>query len=430
MTKDRERHTISTLPTEIVLEILSKLPIKASHVCKCVSKTWFCLISEILTAKRSMQLPIHGLVFTLCVNPRDSRDPNFSAGDTKFFYAYLSLSDGRIRMRMSYDNDGAVRAPFHVTDRDSDDKSGVLLGDLTLDFGKLGDIGKDLNWSIHKGLLLAVPDGRTCHVCNPATKEVLVLPRSPIVEETDQPSKYVTERSAAIINLSGSSSFPAECRFMVVRFSIKRLLVEVYYSETAQWVSSPIKPKKTISSTYWSFMSIVFLNNTLFFLTDKTHIVAVKFTSEQTEVDGIPLPEPITKGFVCSTIGESQGCLYLTFHGPSELWIWKLGNCSAGVDAWIPILKSGQYGCLCKPIMKEAIRGALHRRRRTAPIAFDPNSSVVFIFSHPSIFAYNLLNDTLKKIADLDEKERVLGHFAVPYSPCLAPLKHQKSAHI
>ena len=296
---------MSTLPTEIVLEILSKLAIKALHVCKCVSKTWFCLVSKILTAKRSMQLPIHGLIFTLEVHPCDFRDPNFSTDDTKFFYAYLS---------MSYDNGGAIRAPFDITDCDSDDKSGLLLGDLTLDFSKLRDIGKDHNWSIHKGLLLTVPKCQTCHMCNPSTKEVLVLPRSPIKAETDQPSEHVTERHAAIINLSGSSSSPTECFFTVVRFSIKRGLVEVYSSEMRQWVSSPIKPKKTVSSSYWSFMSIVFLNNALFLLTVKRNIVAVRFIGEQIEADVIPLPWPITKGFVRSTIRESQGCLYLTYH--------------------------------------------------------------------------------------------------------------------
>ena len=80
--------------------------------------------------------------------------------------------------------------------------------------------------------------------------------------------------------------------------------------------------------------------------------------------------------------------------------------------------------------MKETIRGANRRGKGTVPIVFDPDSFVVFIFIHPSIFAYNLLNDTLKKITDLDEKEDVVGSFVVPHSLCLAPLEHQKSAHL
>lgn len=37
---------MSSLPEEIYLEILLTVPVKFTSVCKCVCKSWFCLISD------------------------------------------------------------------------------------------------------------------------------------------------------------------------------------------------------------------------------------------------------------------------------------------------------------------------------------------------------------------------------------------------
>lgn len=404
MTKDEEGHTISILTNEIWLQILTKLPIKPLNICKCVSKTWCYLILKILSHKKS----IHGLVFPLSVKSCEFGDPNL-----KIHYTYMSLKDGNIRMRIDsniWNHNGSSSATVEISDSDCD-------GNLTLDFAGLGEYVKGYHWTIHRGLLLIVPDGRTCQVHNPATKEVFVLPLSPTLEETKRVPSCRTERLATIINLS-DSFLTTKCSFRVVRFSKERRLIEVYYSDKREWVISHFKLHKVVHTASWCLKNTVFLEDTLYFLTAKRYAVVVKFGNgsggEEVCVYCLHLPEPVSEGFHRAVLGGSQGCLYLSYHHFSNLWIWKDSGYSNGTHAWTPqLILNGS----------EPLTQFEGNMSRVVPIAFDPDSPVVFIYVRPFIFALHLMNDTMETIAKLNEGERLAGHLALLYSPCFGSLE-------
>jgi len=59
--KHMEKKTLLHLPHELIIEILLRLPVKSLIRFKCVSKSWFCLISDPHFANSHFQLtaPTH-----------------------------------------------------------------------------------------------------------------------------------------------------------------------------------------------------------------------------------------------------------------------------------------------------------------------------------------------------------------------------------
>lgn len=324
----------------------------------------------------------------------------------------------RLRLGIFYDDHG----------------SGLLLGNLTIEFGSLMGVISSTReykgWSMHRGLILGILDLYTYLVYNPATKEAFILPRSVSQASLNRGSSLV-----AIINLS-DCPLSTECNFKVVRF-VKAIsmtkgmvFVEVYSSNKCEWCVSKFRLKKAVIEEKWHVCTGVFVNNTLFFLTNKRHAVGVQFHSsgQVRRVYSLRLPRRIAKGFCESGLDGSQGSLYLSYHKFPNLWIWKHTGSSTDADAWIPQLIFKKSGIsLCKPVVENFLRQSVADYSDTHPMIIHPQAPVVYISVYRSIFACHLLNDTVEKIVELNESEVALLGCVFMYSPCFASLNCLKA---
>ncbi|XP_021862342.2 uncharacterized protein [Spinacia oleracea] len=314
------RSRLPELPNEIWIEIMLKLPIKPLHICKCVSKTWHYHVLHISETQKGLELPTCVILFEIM------------RLDVKreFDLCYLSLGDYKIT-KWSMD-DQTENATLEMTDHQNTHEdyhdgnvSGLLLGNLTIKFGGwISNAKKYELWNMHRGLMLSVLDTHTYLVYNPATNEVFVLPKSP-----SQLSRIRPTELAAIVNFS-DCLFSTECNFRVISFSKdtrtekSMVLVEIYSCNKNEWFVSEFPLEKAVYLEKWNVSGAVFLDSTLFFMTNKRHVVAVQFhTRDQVSLYSMRLPSCIAKGFIESQLHVSQGCLYLAYHKFLNLWIWK-----------------------------------------------------------------------------------------------------------
>ncbi|XP_021747368.1 uncharacterized protein LOC110713219 [Chenopodium quinoa] len=229
-----------------------------------------------------------------------------------------------------------------------------------------------------------------------------------------------------------------ECNFRVLRFfrvcseTKGMVFVEVYSSNKREWCVSKFRLKKAVILEKWDVSSGVFVNNTLFFLTNKRHAVGVQFHSsgQVSRLYSLRLPRRITRGFCESNLCGSQGCLYISHNKSPNLCIWKHTGSSTRSDAWIPQLMFKKSGIsLFPPNVGTFIRQCVADDVDTLPIIMHPEAPVVFFSVHRSIFAIHLLNDTVEKIVELNEGEVPLLGTHFMYAPCFASFNCLKPAN-
>lgn len=428
------RSKLPELPDEIWIQIMLKLPIKSLHICKCVSKTWHSHVLHIFDTQKGLELPPCGILFHIMRVPGGFGYDNENDVKQEFELGYLSLGDYKITKWSKDDQTGS--ATLEMTDHQNThgdyhngNTSGLLLGNLTIKFGGwISNAKKYRLWNMHRGLMLSIVDSHTYHVYNPATNEVFVLPKSP-----SQLSRYQPTELATIINFS-DCLFSTECNFSVISFSkdtrtVKSMvLVEIYSSNKHQWSASEFPLEKEVYLERWNVSGAVFLDSTLYFMTNKRHVVAVQFHSrDEVSLYSIRLPSCIKRGFVESQLDVSQGCLYLSNRKFPNLWIWKHDGRSTDSDPWIPQLifkKSGTS--VCQPLVEKFFRQVAREHISPHIIIIHPEEPVVFIDVESSIFAFHLFNGTVEKIAERSKEEIHLVGTAFIYSPCFASLKRLK----
>uniref|UniRef100_A0A803M9N0 F-box protein n=1 Tax=Chenopodium quinoa TaxID=63459 RepID=A0A803M9N0_CHEQI len=302
----------------------------------------------------------------------------------------------------------------------------LSLGNLTVDYGNLvSNTMHNIFWTIHRGLILiSSRDTFIFHVYNPATREKFVLPMCPsLARRVRGLSK---PRYCTIINLS-DYILSSQCNIRVISFNKElgggRVVAEVFSSSKDQWSESEFCLKKAVCLAHWSLFGAVFLDNTLFFITSKSYVVGVKFRSGEqvSSAYSLRIPKRVLEGR--GMLHGSQGCLYFCYSMLPGLWIWKHNGSSLDAQGWIPQLVFEEPGIsLCQlPVAEECLRQFVANNKHIAPIAFHPEAPVVFIYVAPSLFAFNLMNDTVEMIAEIKGIDLVVGA-AYMYYPCFASL--------
>lgn len=407
-------------------EILSRLPTKSLAVSKCVCKAWRDFASHILVQHRKMPfLPPRGVFFELRRFSSDTFDPLKDTFDR--YIIYVSLTTKEISLRIDSPDDNTVNCGYNEQ----------LLGNLTLDVNPFYanpslTVTDGVLYFGHNGLMLSVGTDGTYRVFNPATRQVLDLPRP--FNEASLPyvvgGRWVYNN--AIINLTCPLSSTA-CCFFVMRFLKPCKLVEIYCSKRQTWVRRGFSVADRLAKARWYLANYVFLHGTLFVVTNGGEVVALELGN----LDAGPkicssyafgLPEVLVHDgmYILARLGESQGCLYLSYADMSEvgrgLWIWKHDGVSSA-NPWIPLFEVSKTTRLCKPVAEEHLLKFYDDGHYMFFMCFHPEAAVVFIYVMPClVFAYDLTNDTVDKIGVLDKGERLLVEFAHPYSPCLASL--------
>uniref|UniRef100_A0A803M9R4 F-box domain-containing protein n=1 Tax=Chenopodium quinoa TaxID=63459 RepID=A0A803M9R4_CHEQI len=375
---------LAELPDEIWIHIMLKLPIKPLHICKCVSKTWHSHVSYILNTQKGLRLHPYGLLFNTVRYQLPFGHPNWSIDEKEYSISYLSLADYK---STSWSLDGQTKSATvdmndHHKDRYDANGNGLTslsLGNLTVDYGNLvSNTMHNIFWTIHRGLILiSSRDTFIFHVYNPATREKFVLPMCPsLARRVRGLSK---PRYCTIINLS-DYILSSQCNFRVISFNKElgggRVVAEVFSSSKDQWSEYEFCLKKAVCLAHWACEQV-------------------------SSAYSLRIPKRVLDGR--GVLHGSQGCLYLCYSMLPGLWIWKHNGSSLDVQGWIPQLVFEEPGIsLCQlPVAEECLRQFVANSKYIAPIAFHPEAPVVFIYVAPSLFAFNLMNDTVEKIAEI-----------------------------
>ncbi|PSS35879.1 F-box/kelch-repeat protein [Actinidia chinensis var. chinensis] len=271
---NRKASSMSTLPEEVVDNILSRLPVKSLGRCKCVSKSWRSQIS----------------------NPQSVK-----------FHLNRAVSDAKtnpFRLFTTY--------PFHALDYESpssfedvaDDDDAIV--DLGFPSGEPAN-GVEIMGSCNGLLcLLYFPD---CFILwNPTIKDSRELPTSPTSSDGD-------------LSLKGFGYVPSMDDYKVVRAIQTR--VEVFSLKDDSW--------RRIEDLHTSIVIEeevgTFLNGSLHWLAShhkgptKQHVI-LSLDLEREKFSEISLPD-VGKTF--HTLAMFNGCLsLLSNEGYGNLWVWVM----------------------------------------------------------------------------------------------------------
>ncbi|XP_065037397.1 F-box protein At5g49610-like isoform X1 [Musa acuminata AAA Group] len=251
---------------ELLVEILTRLPLKSLFRFTCVCKAWCRLISNDDYLRRKLPLITSAIFYTL--EPDLMEEPR---------YACTSSDGGLGGCSLTF-------FPFHQSSTIVDVCNGLLL--------------------CFSSLLSAF------HVLNPATRRWRKLPK---------PSKR-SQRSIMAFDPCNSSEFK------VVSFTgwvEQGAELEVFASDTGNWVEHHVHwgiHSDAMSTT------MCFFDTTLYILAHPNYVVGIDVTSFDTCFK-IELPEPIKHE---ARIGKSGGCLCYTHRDGDQLKIWKLRDSNGG----------------------------------------------------------------------------------------------------
>lgn len=351
---DKSRNPASDLTDDLVVEILSRLPVKSVCRFKCVSRHWRGLITHQANRKKLPQ-SLSGFF----------RSNTVMLGDVTTVPDFVSIL-------------GAAEQPV------SDPSLSFLLGYRTI-------VPKDCC----NGLLfcfywkVSPRDEVDTVVCNPATEKWLVLPRS------DRESQVYVSRLG--FDPAVSSHFHV--------FSILRDVegegyitgVEIYSSETGAW--------SHIENGWGNDIALyersIFLNGLLHFISLNSTIVAVDREGKSWRT--IPLLDTICAENIwnlnAAFIGQSQGRLhYLNVRerDASTLSVWILENYQSG--KW-----NFKYNISTSQLF--GYKGLVNGRQYTL-IAIHPECSLIFYIMYGGnvLMSYDMDHGEVHPICNLREK--------------------------
>ncbi|XP_058069524.1 putative F-box protein At1g47790 [Magnolia sinica] len=369
----------SVLSDDVLLKILFRLSIKHLFRFKCVSKAWNRLISDAFS-RTKLSVTMSGLFYHAYVHPQGVLNK----------HRYAPVMEGNHGMDTSL---GFVPDGFKL--RIIDCCNGLLLCHLnSMDF-----------------------EGLNYYVCNPVTKKWTTLPKPHFKEGSFDNAKLIFNPRVSphykVVKFLNQFDRDPTC-----------LELDVFSSETGSWVESNVVHGPEIPCLR-SEIQTVLLDGTLFALAYPFHIVGF-VVGEEESCRLIKLPVAPMEVLPVERLGVSEGCLHYAYHKGSRLQIWMMRN-SASAGEWELRHSSSVRELVLNPLFIKMGYDPIicpHYMRsfpcRFVPLAFHPDSGVVFLGIQGKILAYYLKSKRLEEVCDISF-ECVYLHWlwVFPFKPCL-----------
>ncbi|KAK9707251.1 hypothetical protein RND81_07G183700 [Saponaria officinalis] len=412
---------------DIWFEVRSRLPFKSYLTSRLVCKSWKKIISSKLRVKFKVEPEIIPM-FGIFISPF-----NFKESPSEIVLRYICTSTKRV-IKPQVNN---------IMDQNLIINSGCergLWSDMSFDFSSvricnsMSPETKGFFFTISGGLLLVTLKDGTSQVHNPATNQVIMVPKSKLVEKYDFQYHQPEEMTGIIARYS--SSFFSYCRFLLIRFCRRKKIMEVCKSSSRTWRKHTISLNELqLFEVKWRTDNYVVLhkqNCLCLFLLAKDRVIAIKFKKKlECVCESFSLPEALgdREGINYENFRIS-GCktfLYLFYHNSKGLWIWAALSTEADKWCWLPlIIISHKRVQLCKPVGRNHLtKLVLNPADRVIPLTCHPSDNIVFLLVKSSIFAYHLKKDTIEWIADMKGEEDLNVSLVLPFQPCLSNLKYK-----
>ncbi|KAF5194663.1 hypothetical protein FRX31_015746 [Thalictrum thalictroides] len=268
-------------PNDLIIEILTRLPIKPLFRFKCVSKEW----QDMISVHLSMVLP-NTTGFYIMVNSTIASEP----GNIKFInvhpngFIMSSSSDSVIEMT----NLDFIQQSFIILDSN---KGFLLLEERKITF-------------------LDDEQPSQYLVCNPLTKQCISLPKPKY--------GYNREKTSLFCYKDDNYADQHHIDFQVICYN--GLVTEIYSSKTRLWVESETGPRSDGRK--------IFFSECVYWLEECGHSSRL-FSSNGGGIRGINFPCAKQSTYYEQLLGVSGESLYFADSNKSRFMVWSLVN---GVD--------------------------------------------------------------------------------------------------
>ncbi|RWR91303.1 F-box-like protein [Cinnamomum micranthum f. kanehirae] len=383
---------ICYLSNDLLMEILSRLPPKSLVTCKSVSKTFQCLVSTLIHSP-TVPRPLSGLFIgqiDLIQEEMESVEYFNLQGNGVYLDDEINMED-----RLSF-------LPCHPDTRIIDCRGGLLL---------CGNADSD--------------DGDQCYVCNPVTKQWVVLPPPP---KHGFSSNCNYDVNLALALDESSDVFVSHYKvFLFVTLNdvtkdeneepLTYLYVHVYSSKTGQWgesnwysIGTSLRPLRKRA---------VFLNGALFLAADPS--LFLKFDVEEQYIRVMNLPTYLdTPEFIRSIcFGESQGGLYYAYLNGSKMEVWMSEESEWVVKHRINLDNIG----FPEPLLDVDLYEFPIDVEPVDILAFHPNKDAIFLRNQGDFLCYDFTSGALETVMRCDSGATVsMWYLVFPFSKCLRTL--------
>ncbi|PUZ52976.1 hypothetical protein GQ55_5G016900 [Panicum hallii var. hallii] len=365
---DGKLSAATNLPDDLVVEILSRLPVRPLRRCKCVSRAWRDLISHSHPRRRLAQT-VSGFFYHLHGSPPPA------AVDHAF--AFLPSTS------------------YATTDTELLDSCNGLL------------LLRCCRASSSSSLSLQPkPAPSSYAVCNPATGKWVEVPEPIYAEGTfGLSSDYLQGKRQTRLAALAFDPAVSSTRFHVLQlverdyFSFPLLsqnrfvveAVEIYSSETKSWVVCDFSEWRLGFQVTCTGQQATYHDSSLHFALDDGAVMSVDTKGEACRVTRVvPVIQESSAG--AGFIGRSQGRLLYTRRGAER---WTLRHYTSALDQFGRTLFKHHYGV----------------------VAVHPDGNVIFLFDgcRGMLMAYDMDRRTVRDIHPLAEASR--QHPFLPYVP-------------
>ncbi|XP_059630080.1 F-box/kelch-repeat protein At3g06240-like [Cornus florida] len=334
---------MANLPHDIVLNILSRLPVKSLNRFKCVSKPWFSFISDPYFVKMHLN--------------RANSDPDMNPHRLFTLFPFYSL-----------DYESPSSCDDVVVDDDGHDDAIVNLGFPS----RSPQNGVQIVGSCNGLICLAYRALNAMILWNPSTRQSRELPKPSF--------------SLDIVSLYGLGYDSSSDDYKVVRASAcasayDQIKVEVFSAKHNNWrLIQGFHNSHTILNDAGTF-----LNGALHWRASRggrDTILALDMAKE--EFFEVPQPESRDRNISFHSLGASQGCLSLLCYGYGlevEIWLMK------------------EYGVKSSWMKMSVVRGRdVGYCDYLVPICFTKNGEVIVVVDGMKLIKYNVHDKTMKNL--------------------------------
>ncbi|KAK1261471.1 F-box protein [Acorus gramineus] len=330
------------LHEDILIEILSKLPIKNLFQLRCVSKQWHDPIFQ--ASRRLTTLPTSGLFYPVGGH-----------------YRYARLLD------------------------ETDDYDALT----DVDLGFFGEPMRIID--SRNGLLLCIPTVGSefaYRVCNPMTKKWLTLPK---------PSKLMQAQpinSPVTVELAFDPH--ASRHFRVIHHAPPDL--EIFSSETGRWVTVRAHVPAARARG-------VLADGALHVLVAREHIL-LRFDVETGERWVIELPDAAGACLdVCLGESGGAGVVHYASHDGSRLTVWALKGWRTSEWVERLAVEVGAFGGLECALSLDFLNPVWVFPRKFTPVGFDAGKEVVFVGALDVVFSLDFVSGRLRPLRRVEVME-------------------------
>ncbi|XP_059630364.1 F-box/kelch-repeat protein At3g06240-like [Cornus florida] len=340
---------MANLPHDIVLDILSRLPVKSLNRFKCVSKPWLSLISDPYFVKMHLN--------------RANSDPSMNHHRLFTLFPFYSL-DYESPSSCDDVDDHAV-----VADHDHDHDDAIV----NLGFpSKSPQNGVQIVGSCNGLISLAYRALDVMILWNPSTRQSRELPKPNF--------------SSDIVSLCGLGYDSSNDDYKVVRASAcagayDQIKVEVFSAKHNNW--------RLIQGFHESITILddsgTYLNGALHWRASRGGLDTIlALDMEKEEFFEVPQPETRDRNISFHSLGASQGCLSLLCYGYGlevEIWVMK------------------EYGVKSSWMKMSVVRGRdIGYCDYMVPICFTKNGEVIVVVDGMKLIRYNVHDKTMKNL--------------------------------